>query len=146
MKMQWERTVHGREGERNEHNRKTTKWGPLGHTSQREARIYASLASRSWPVLVLSVSSSVGVPPVTLQCACTSPEGTDGLDGSLNSGPLPMKGVEDRRTVLHLGVGSFLLPGQSVPMRCQCAVVCLTHLAPGWSAAHPLLHNLPKPA
>lgn len=69
--MQWEQTVHGREGERNEHNRKTTKWDPLVHTSQREPRI---CASRSWPLLVFSVSSSVGVPPVavTLQCACNS--------------------------------------------------------------------------
>lgn len=76
------------------------KVGPQRQLSQRKPRI---CASRSWPLLVLGVPSSVGVPPVTLQCACNSPQkGT---------------GTASKRDALccnwsqsAVGVGSLLLP------------------------------------
>ena len=91
-----------------------------------------------WPVLVLRVScrcSSGGVPPVTLQCACNSPEGNFGLFG--------IKKVWAAGALCCTGAGQSAVPStfssppcQSVPMRCQCAVVCLAHLAPGVRFVH----------
>lgn len=105
------------------------KVGPQRQLSQRVPRI---CASRSWPLLVLGVPSSVGVPPVTLQCACNSPQkGT---------------GTTSKRDALccnwsqsAVGVGSLLLPW---PECANAMPVCRrVPGAPGSRLVHCSIHS-----